>query len=708
MSQYNFADNAQTTVALSKTAPAQGTTESWVVASSTGFPAASTSAGTQFTIVDMAAQSEIILVTNVSGTTWSVTRGVEGTTPVTHAAGFTVAHMLSSGALGQFLQNANNLSDVSAIATARDNLGTVKVVNAKKDFGAVGDNTTDDTTALQNFFTAIGQGGSKAGTLGYIPAGTYKITNAIAGASLTRCMGAGKYLTVIQQHANNKDILQFNGSSGANMLGVELSDFSLTGPYRVDSTGTSTTNGSTTVNDTHAIADDAGLSISGPGIPASTTISSVTPGTSYVISNAATATATNPKLTIGGTSTGVGLNLNFWLDTCSLKRMIIQNNGSHGVKLQNSYLISFEHVWHYNNGGDGLNATTSINSVKWDNCEFFGNLNNGATISGTAGATIISSDFESNGQHGLSLDNCYAMLITGNDFENNGTTTANTYDALKVDHTQGYAGPRIVANNFTGTSNQTANGIELTANVTSAYIDSNAFNNFGSQDILINTSASGVVLGPSNIHQAGSEVLVTDNGTGTNYLGTSDNYWNAADAGWKAASFDFFNTPNMSAGGGMVNYAQGVIFGTLVKVRKPVSVSKLQFYWTQPTGGSPANCFAGIVNSSGTLVGKTADLTSTATGLLSQTLTGGPFLLPAGNYYAVLLIGTQGTTPGGINYPTATLISGLGVGQSYGGLSASGYRCVKIGNLTGQTSLAGPYTLSNNVAALPLFGVAFL
>lgn len=644
MSSYNFSNEATTTVSSGgTTAPTSGTSETWTVGSSTPFPSAVTASGTTFTVIDPAAPSEVCLVTNVSGTTWTVTRGAESTTPLAHSANFTIVHTVSAGALTTFLQNAKNLADVSSAPTSRANLGVMTVVNAKTDFGCVGDGTTDDTTNLQAFFTAIGQGGSKSGYLGYIPAGTYKVTSAIAGASLTRCIGAGKYLTTIKQFTNNVDTLQFIGSSGSNMLGVELSDMTLQGPGKASG------------------------------------------------------------------STGIVLNLNYWLDTCSLKRMIIQQGGSHGIKLQNSYLVSFEHIWHYNNGGDGLNASTSLNAVKWDNCEFFGNTGNGATISGVAGSVIIGSDFESNGQYGLSLDNCYVMTIEANDFENNGTSSAGTtYAAIKCDHTQGYAGPRIVGNNFTGTSNTTANGVELTANVTSAYLEGNSFNNFALNDILIDSGAAGVVIGYNNIHQAGSEVLVNDSGTGTVYLGVSDAYWNNADAGWKASNYDFLNTPNMSALSGMSNYTAGVIFGTVVKVRKPVSVSKMQFYWVQPSGGTPANCFVGIVNSSGTLIDKTADLTSTASGLITPNLAGGAHTLQAGSYYAVLLIGTQGTTQGGIAYPTATLISGLGVGQSYGGLTAANYRSAKIGNLTAQTSLAGPYTLANNVTSILPFGVAFL
>ena len=101
-----FAENQATTAVTSggTDAPASGTQETWTVASSTGFPVASNTASppTQFHVADVASgfTSEIIAVTNVSGTTWTVTRGAESTTPVAHTAGFTIVQVVTTGFLG--------------------------------------------------------------------------------------------------------------------------------------------------------------------------------------------------------------------------------------------------------------------------------------------------------------------------------------------------------------------------------------------------------------------------------------------------------------------------------------------------------------------------------------------------------------------------------------------------------------------------------
>jgi hypothetical protein len=94
-----YANNPSTTVSAGgTTAPAGGTVETWTVASSSSFPPTELGA-TQFHVADPALPSEMITVANVSGTSWTVTRGAESTTPVAHAAGFTVVQVVTAGVL---------------------------------------------------------------------------------------------------------------------------------------------------------------------------------------------------------------------------------------------------------------------------------------------------------------------------------------------------------------------------------------------------------------------------------------------------------------------------------------------------------------------------------------------------------------------------------------------------------------------------------
>ena len=160
-----YANQPQTTVSSGgTTAPAGGTQESWTVASSSSFPAASTGV-TQFHVADTATgkTSEIIAVTNVSGTTWTVTRGAENTTPVAHSAGFTVVQVVTAGALGGMLQAPNNLSDVASASSARTNLGlgAAAVLNTPVPVASGGTGQSSASAALN----ALG-GAAVAGDIG--------------------------------------------------------------------------------------------------------------------------------------------------------------------------------------------------------------------------------------------------------------------------------------------------------------------------------------------------------------------------------------------------------------------------------------------------------------------------------------------------------------------------------------------------------------
>lgn len=112
-----FANYPQTTVSSGGvTGPVSGTQEVWTVVSPSSFPAASTGTS-QFHIADVALPTELIAVTNTSGASWTVTRGAEGTTPVAHSAGFTIRHVVSSGAYTSFIQSPANSVMVSGTAS---------------------------------------------------------------------------------------------------------------------------------------------------------------------------------------------------------------------------------------------------------------------------------------------------------------------------------------------------------------------------------------------------------------------------------------------------------------------------------------------------------------------------------------------------------------------------------------------------------------
>jgi hypothetical protein len=74
-------------------------------------------------------------------------------------------------------------------------------VDVVADFGAAGNGSTDDTTAINNAITAAAALGAGGGTV-YFPPGTYSHSGTIVGKSNVRLLGASRYATIIKRSAN--------------------------------------------------------------------------------------------------------------------------------------------------------------------------------------------------------------------------------------------------------------------------------------------------------------------------------------------------------------------------------------------------------------------------------------------------------------------------------------------------------------------------
>lgn len=123
-----WSNNAATTLgAAIATTPAAGTQETWTLAATSMFPQA---AGQTRLIVD----SEILIATTppASGTTISVTRGQEGTTPAAHANGATITQIVSAGSLSRLYDDSViSLADYPGWDSA-----TPSVMTAARDLAA--------------------------------------------------------------------------------------------------------------------------------------------------------------------------------------------------------------------------------------------------------------------------------------------------------------------------------------------------------------------------------------------------------------------------------------------------------------------------------------------------------------------------------------------------------------------------------------------
>lgn len=101
---------------------------------------------------------------------------------------------------------------------------TANLVNAKN-FGAVGNDTADDTTALQNFITHCITNHKQ----GYIPPGTYKITSALAFSSQPswQILGAGSNIVTIKQYTNNTAVFNLGSDAVSTLSTWRISGLTL-------------------------------------------------------------------------------------------------------------------------------------------------------------------------------------------------------------------------------------------------------------------------------------------------------------------------------------------------------------------------------------------------------------------------------------------------------------------------------------------------
>lgn len=186
-----FSNGAQTT--LSATISTTGAT-TCTVASSTGFP--TPGSNQQFRVL---IDSEWIGVTNVSGATWTIVRGLDGSTAATHASGANVYEYVTAAQLGMFSQRSNLATLYgNSLATAVSSIGSTKTTLEITQPTTVSASVTiptnislrfaDQGMATVNAIPAPGapSGATQSGTTG-VPAGahTWAITWVTASGETT-------------------------------------------------------------------------------------------------------------------------------------------------------------------------------------------------------------------------------------------------------------------------------------------------------------------------------------------------------------------------------------------------------------------------------------------------------------------------------------------------------------------------------------------
>lgn len=209
-----------------------------------------------------------------------------------------------------------------------------------KDYGALGDGVTDDTVAIQ----AAVDASTSAGMRLLWPAGVYKITSTISVRNadwIADVSGMGAYAPGIwwEGDGSGSTILKSYTSSGA-LIDID-SDVTHSQVLTC-----STTNGSAVVTTANTSTLIAGMSVSGTGIPASTTILSVGTGTFTLSASATASGATTVTFTVFKALLGVNIEGMTLTDGGA--------TGSSGINLRTTVNASIRHVNIFGFDQDGL------------------------------------------------------------------------------------------------------------------------------------------------------------------------------------------------------------------------------------------------------------------------------------------------------------------------------------------------------------------
>lgn len=197
--------------------------------------------------------------------------GTRSTDDGTEGSNQTTVNVRRRSLLGGATTGGIMAASMAAMALLRSNRaeasgdpGGYYVYNAVTDFGAKGDGTTDDTTALQNAINAAsGQGNLPL----YIPNGTYKITTALTIPVYTKIFGADSAShTIIQPHGCGLFILDGSLYSGAWVQGICINSLS------ADLTNASATNAVYINRAYDTVIRDCNFYFSGPNVACNTLI----------------------------------------------------------------------------------------------------------------------------------------------------------------------------------------------------------------------------------------------------------------------------------------------------------------------------------------------------------------------------------------------------------------------------------------------------
>jgi hypothetical protein len=566
------ADLATTTVSSGGTdAPASGTQETLTVASSAMFGTAVTGVS-QFHFADTAPGkgTEIYAATATSGTTWTVTRGAEGTTPVTHAAGFTIVQVATAGFLGAVVTttggaganlplNNHKITSQANGTTTGDGAAYVQVYEVLnvKGLGAAGNGVTDDSAIINNAITTAHAAG---GGVVMMPPGAYAlIASGLIMKSSVTIRGAG-YLKSTLRPASGVTAISAPGAitsasqsftaTNASPCVFTVGSGSAPGAGNgVTLTGGSLPAGFTASTPYYTIAS-SGTTFQLAASPDGAALASSGSGSGTVVQAGQITLAVYEDFGIAGPGQGTGSAPGMALTWCTtgtrLHRMYITTCGSDGIAVANCYTVSLRDNFIAFNGGSGLNAQYNINSWDMSANSALGNTRWGYSIMGGAASVLSCCDAETNGYGGMALLGTYSFTAEGCELENNGSNQSagqqcGIYIGAGTTPYGASQNATLRGNLLQGTSLAQYGIVVDSANLTE--IAGNAFENNLTNNILVTGNATATLIRHGNYpFPTPSAGNIADSGTHTQMMD-----YDAANAVMRSSGFSFGPSAGVAA-----------------------------------------------------------------------------------------------------------------------------------------------------------------
>jgi hypothetical protein len=374
------------------------------------------------------------------------------------------------------------------------------------------------------------------------------------------------------------------------------------------------------------------------------------------------------------------------------RRLSVANAGFTGADLTNLTDSSFDDCITFANGGNGVNIHNNSNSLlrgwksEW-------NTGRNYDITGQSGSVVLAGCEGDNGyQESVRIHSATGQVTDGggiviaggkhhgsgqnggsNDFgiRITGSTVPVVISGVNVEVTNGSNG----AHPATGLEIDTSSNVTVTGSVlqgiTAAYSDGGGNSNVIVDDCIQMTG------------DPGSQV--------TSLLTAVRSTPGPEDAGFLAWNFDLALIGNSTA------LSSGNVYLQRIDVHRALTVTNVcAAYVTAGNTLTSSECFAGLYNSAGVLVGTTADQSAawvgTAQKVLQMPLSGGPFIVSPGFYWVAFL--ANGTTG-----PALGRLSSISNPADYinSTMTAATYR---IANVTGsKTTLPASITPASNAQA---------